>query len=189
MRNPIELYAPFTRRILFVFANLGILGLIVWGLVMPIEAVFAERDLRIQDQQRLLARLRAVVAQASHIEALSSETESQFQSGEFLTGANDNVIAADLQTRLKAILGNAGAQSRAIQSLPGRTVDLIRYSGVRVDLSGPLPAVMRVVHAIESAKPYLFVSSASLKGGSALRQGAAEEPMLQGQLDVYGAIQ
>ncbi|CCD93738.1 exported hypothetical protein [Bradyrhizobium sp. ORS 375] len=181
--------AQLVRPSLFVLANLAVLGLLAWACVMPVVAVFAERDARIQDQQRLLARLKAVAAQAPRIEALASETETQFQSGEFLAGANDNVIAADLQTRLKAILGNAGAQARAVQSLPGRTVDQIRYSGVRLDCSGPLPAMMRVVHAIESAKPYLFVSSASLKSGAALRQGQIEEPVLQAQLDVYGAVQ
>ncbi|MGJ5180693.1 type II secretion system protein GspM [Bradyrhizobium oligotrophicum] len=189
MTSLFRLDAQPARRSLFVLGNLVALGLIVWGLVMPIAAIFAERDARIGEQQRLLARLKAVAAQASQIEALASETETQFQSGEFLTGANDNVIAADLQTRLKAILGNAGAQSRAIQSLPGRTVDQIKYSGVRLDFTGPFPAMMRVVHAIESAKPYLFVSNASVKSGPALRQGQVEEPVLQAQLDIYGAIQ
>jgi hypothetical protein len=46
-----------------------------------------------------------------------------------------------------------------------------------------------VVHTIESAKPYLFVANASLKSGPAVRQGLVEEPVLQAQLDVYGAIQ
>jgi hypothetical protein len=189
MKRLIGSDAKLARCGLFVLGNLAVLGLIGWGFMMPIVSLFAERDARIQDQERLLARLNAVAAQASRIEVLASETETQFQSGEFLTGANDNVIAADLQTRLKTILGNAGAQSRAIQSLTGRTVDQIKYSGVRLDFSGPLPAMMRVLHAIESAKPYLFVANASLKSGPALRQGQVEEPLLQAQLDVYGAIQ
>ncbi|WP_035656501.1 type II secretion system protein GspM, partial [Bradyrhizobium sp. STM 3809] len=155
--------AQLMRRGRFVLVNLAVLGLLAWGCVIPVAAVFAEREGRIQDQQRLLARLKAVAAQAARIEALASETETQFQSGEFLSGANENVIAADLQTRLKTMLGQAGAQSRAFQSLPGRTVDQIKYSGVRLDFSGPLPAMMRVVHAVESAKPYMFVFSATLR--------------------------
>ncbi|MGC2779394.1 MAG: type II secretion system protein GspM [Bradyrhizobium sp.] len=177
------------RRGLFIVVNLTILALLFWGFVAPIAAMFAEREARIQQQQALLARLTAIAAQASAIEGLASETETQLQNGEFLTGATENVIAADLQTKLKTIMGNVGAQSRAIQSLPGRTVDQIKYSGARIDLSGPLPAVMRAVHAIESAKPYLFIGNAVLKSGPAMRPGVAEEPVLQAQLDIYGAVQ
>ena len=176
------------RRGLFIVGNLTILALLFWGLA-SIAAMFAEREARIQQQQALLARLSAIATQASAIESLASETESQLQNGEFLTGANENVIAADLQTKLKTIMGNSGAQSRAIQSLPGRTVDQIKYSGARIDLSGPLPAVMRAVHAVESARPYLFIANAVLKSGPAMRPGTAEEPVLQAQLDVYGAVQ
>ncbi|MGJ4961315.1 type II secretion system protein GspM [Bradyrhizobium sp. HKCCYLRH3061] len=177
------------RRGLFIAVNLTILVLVFWGFVAPVEAVFAEREARIQQQQVLLARLSAIAAQASAIEGLASETELELQNGEFLTGANENVIAADLQTKLKTIMGNSGAQSRAIQSLPGRTVDQIKYSGARIDLSGPLPAIVRAVHAVESAKPYLFIANAVLKSSPAMRPGTAEEPVLQAQLDIYGAVQ
>ena len=189
MKRSIKLDPQLTRRSLFMLGNLAVLGLLFLGLVLPIDAVFAERDVRIQNQQLVLARLSAMAAQASRVDALASETNSEFQSGEFLTGANENVVAADLQTKLKTIMSSSGAQSRAIQSLPSRTADQIRYSGVRVDLTGPLPAVMRVVHAIESTRPYLFIFGATLKSGPAVRQGTAEEPVLQAQLDVYGAIQ
>ncbi|MGY3449874.1 type II secretion system protein GspM [Bradyrhizobium sp. USDA 4353] len=177
------------RRGLFLVVNLALLALLFWGGVVPIEAMFAERDARIQQQQALLARLSSIAAQASAIEGLASETESQFQNGEFLTGTNENVIGADLQTKLKTIMGNSGAQSRAIQSLPRRVVDQIKYSGARIDFSGPLPAVMRAVHAVESARPYLFITAAVLKSGPALRPGMVEEPVLQAQLDIYGAVQ
>ncbi|WP_316205384.1 type II secretion system protein GspM [Bradyrhizobium sp. SZCCHNS3004] len=189
MNGFIKFDAQLVRPSLFILGNVAILGLVLWGVVLPIDALFKERNARIDDQGRLLARLKAIAAQASSIEVLASETDAQLQSGEFLTGANENVIAADLQTKLKTIVGNAGAQSRAIQSLPGRAVDQIRYSGVRLDLSGPLPAVMRVVHAIESTKPYLFIANATLKSGPPARSGTAEEPVLQAQLDVYGAVQ
>jgi hypothetical protein len=48
---------------------------------------------------------------------------------------------------------------------------------------------MRAVYAIESTKPYLFVTAASLKSSPISRQGPAEEPVLQAQLDIYGATQ
>jgi type IV secretory pathway VirB2 component (pilin) len=181
--------AKLRRRVLFVFGNLAVAVAVIAGVAMPIHDLFASRAARIQDQRRVLARLSAIAAQASNVEAVASDTTAQLQSGEFLTGANENVIGADLQTKLKSMTDAAGARSRAIQTLPGRTIDQIRYSGVRIDLTGSLPALMRAVYAIESTKPYLFVTAASLKSSPISRQGPAEEPVLQAQLDIYGATQ
>jgi general secretion pathway protein M len=181
--------AELRRRVLFVLGNLAVAVAFIAGIAMPVHDLFASRDTRIQEQRRLLSRLSAIAAQASNVEAVASDTTAQLQSGEFLTGANENVIGADLQTKLKSMTEATGARSRAIQTLPGRTIDQIRYSGARIDLTGPLPALMRAVYAIESTKPYLFVTAASLKSSQISRQGPTEEPVLQAQLDVYGATQ
>ncbi|MGJ4945595.1 type II secretion system protein GspM [Bradyrhizobium sp. HKCCYLS1011] len=175
------------RRMLFILGNLAILIGIIGGIVMPIRALFVDRDAQIADQARVLAHLQAIVAQASRIESFVSDTNAQLRSGEFLAGANENVIGADLQTRLKAMIEATGARSRSVQTLPARTIDQIKFSGVRIDLTAPLPGLMRTVHAIESSKPYLFIVAASLKSSPLGLPSKVEEPVLQAQLDVYGA--
>ncbi|WP_316233733.1 type II secretion system protein GspM [Bradyrhizobium sp. SZCCHNPS2010] len=180
--------ARLRRRVLFILSNLAILALITGGIAVPIQAVFADRDARIADQSRRLAHLNAIVAQASDIESFVSDTNAQLQSGEFLSGVNENVIGADLQTKLKSMTEAAGARSRSVQILPVRSIDQVKYSGVRIDLTAPLPALMRAVYAIESSKPYLFIVAASLKSSPLGLQSKVEEPVLQAQLDVYGAM-
>ncbi|WP_316228469.1 type II secretion system protein GspM [Bradyrhizobium sp. SZCCHNR1039] len=172
---------------LFILGNLIVLVVIIGGIVMPIHSLFADRDAQIADRARVLANLESIVAQASRIESFVSDTNAQLRSGEFLAGANENVIGADLQTKIKSMTEAAGARSRSVQTLPARTIDQIKFSGVRVDLTAPLPALMRAVHAIESSKPYLFIVAASLKSSQLGLQGKVEEPVLQAQLDVYGA--
>ena len=129
-------------------------------------------------------------AQAAYVQSIVSDTSAQMRGGEFLTGPNENVISADLQTRLKTITESAGAQSRAAQALPLKIVDQIRYSGSRIEIVGSLQSVHRAIHAIESAKPYLFITSAAIKlSAPAGRQGIPGEPILQAQLDIFVAIQ
>jgi general secretion pathway protein M len=107
--------------------------------------------------------------------------------GEFLAGPNENVISADLQTRLKAIAVSAGARSRAVQALPLKTNNQIRYSGSRIEIFGSLQSIHRAIYAIESAKPYLFITGAVIKVmPPASRQGVPEEPIIQAQLDIFG---
>jgi general secretion pathway protein M len=182
--------AQLRRRIFFVSGNLAVCGVIIVGLVLPLHAFFAERDAHIADQRQMLARLQAIAAQAQNVSAIVSDTTAQLQGGEFLAGPNENVISADLQNRLKAIAEGAGARSRATQALPQKAIGQIKYSGSRIEIYGPLQSIQRAVYAIESAKPYLFIMGASIKTASpASRPGLSEEPTIQAQLDVFGAMQ
>ena len=157
---------------------------------MPISSFFAERDSRILGQQRVLARLNAITAQTTNIQSIASDTNTQIRAGEFLLGPNENVISADLQTKLKALVEAAGARSRAAQALPVKTSDQIRYSGSRIEIAGSLQSIRNAVYAIENAKPYLFISGATMKMASSVgKQGGSDEPSIQAQLDVFGAIQ
>jgi hypothetical protein len=178
------------RRTFFVLGNLAVCGAVIVGLVRPINAFFTERDVHIADQRLVLARLQAIAAQAENVSSIASATRVQFQGGEFLAGANENVISADLQNRLKAAAESSGARSRAIQALPQKAVGLIKYSGSRIEIFGSLQSIQRTVYAIENAKPYLFITAASIKTASAAsRPGVSEEPTIQAQLDVFGAMQ
>ena len=49
-----------------------------------------------------------------------------------------------------------------------------------------MPAIQRAIHAVEAAKPHLFVTGAVLK--PVLSTGKpAEEPIVEAQLDIFGA--
>jgi general secretion pathway protein M len=185
------LYDVHLRRgALFVLGNLAVCAVIVGALIMPTFAFFADRDNRISDKRKVLARLSAIAAQAASVQSIASDTSAQMRAGEFLIGPNENVISADLQTRLKAITEASGARSRAVQALAVKTDDQVRYGGSRIEIFGPLQSIQRAIYAVESAKPYLFITGATIKGqppGS--RPGVAEEPVIQAQLDIFGAIQ
>jgi len=178
------------RRAVFVLVNLAICFLVLGVVILPATAFFAERDSRITGQRKVLARISAIAAQSANIQSIVSDTNTQLRGGEFLTGPNENVISADLQTRLKATIEASGARSRAAQALPVKTSDQIRYSGSRIEIVGTLQSIHRAIYAIENAKPYLFISGATIRIAPSLgKQGVSEEPSIQAQLDVFGAIQ
>jgi general secretion pathway protein M len=178
------------RRAIFVLVNLVVCTVVFGVIVMPTRAFFADRDNRISDQRKVLARLSAITAQAANVQSILSDTSAQMRGGEFLAGPNENVISADLQTRLKTIAEAAGARSRAVQALPINTSEQIRYSGSRIEIVGPLQSIHRAIYAIESVKPYLFITGAAIKVLPPVsRQGTPEEPVIQAQLDIFGAIQ
>jgi general secretion pathway protein M len=59
----------------------------------------------ISDKRKVLSRLSVIATEAANVRSIASDTSAQMRSGEILAGANENVVGADLQTRLKAIWG------------------------------------------------------------------------------------
>jgi hypothetical protein len=70
------------------------------------------------------------------------------------------------------------------------TAALLARLGARIDLYGALGAVHKTIYAVESGKPYLFVSTASIRlSPSISAQAGMTEPVIDAQLNVFGAMQ
>jgi len=185
---------PWLRRSAFVSGNVGAGLAVAAFLALPVYGFFAERDARIAGERLLLARLSAVAAQHPRVDAAAREADAQIERGEFLLGTNEGVVVADLQTRLKAIAEAAGARLRSVQSLPAKTRAEVRYVGARLDVYGPVAAIQRTLHTVEAGTPYLFVDAAVVRAAPPVNtQGVAhapaQEPVIDAQLDVFGAVQ
>jgi general secretion pathway protein M len=177
------------RRTTFVAAHIAIMLVASWLWVFPFWDIFAERDAQIAKQLVLLGRLKGIAAREGARAGLLRRAATELDDGEFLAGANDGVVGADLQTRLKAITEAGDTKLQSVQSLPVTPNGLIKYVGARIELIGTLAAIQRAIHALESGKPYLFVTAATLKSSSAVtRPDAPAEPVIDAQLDVFGAL-
>jgi len=177
------------RRAVFVGANAAG-ALVVALLILPVCSFFADRNGHIAEQQSALARLQGIIGREALIEEIERETDAQVQAGEFLRGPNEGVISADLQTRLKSIAQSAGAQLRSVQALPPNTREGTRYIGSRMALSGTIQTVHRAIQEVEGGKPYLFVTAAAIKSSPMVNpQAPATEPVIDAELDIFGAVQ
>jgi general secretion pathway protein M len=184
----------FMRRTAFLTINLSAC-LVAYTLgVLPIRAVLAQREVQIDEQRQLLARLNAIAAQAQTVQGLLDTVDAAKEHAEFLRGSNPGVVAADLQTKLTALILSGGGRVRSIRSLPPKTVDGIKFLGAQIDISGPFRAIEQAVYSIENGTPFLFIAGATIKPSiqpSTFSGSAAltTEPTLDAQLDVIGALQ
>jgi Type II secretion system (T2SS), protein M subtype b len=175
------------RRLLFLSANLAAASVLALLVVLPIHGGFADRDEQIAAQRAALVRLRAVAAQETAVQT-ASKANSTLEGGNFLPGKNEGVVNADLQTRLKTTIEQAGARLRSVRVVPGQTIDQVRYIGARIEIYGSLPAIHRAIYTIETAKPPLFIAGAVLKPAPPTgKPGVAEDPIIEAQLEVFGA--
>jgi hypothetical protein len=178
---------PPLRRLLFILCNIAAALFVVFVCILPFKELLASRDGEIREQRETLARLKAIAAREADIQSTAKEATSG--AGEFVTGKNDGIISADLQTRLKGMVEAAGAKLRSVRSLQPRTEGQTRYIGSHIEIFGPIAAIHRAIHTIEGAKPYLFVTAGMIKLAPPMGQiGTAQAPLVEAQLDVFGAM-
>lgn len=178
------------RKMMFLAGNLAG-GFVVASLaIAPIFDFFSDRESHIASQHALLLRMKSVASQEATAQAVERETVAQLKRGELVTGANDGIVNAELQTRLKAKAVQSGAQLRSVQALSPRTSGGVRYLGAQLEVFGPLPSIQRTLHAIETGIPYHFISAAVMKPSSpAHNSGGAVEPTINARLEIFVGVQ
>ena len=80
-----------------------------------------------------------------------------------LDGASDAIAAAALQGRLQEMAARAGAPLSSAEALPGEAAGAWRRIGVRVSVSAPWPAVVRLLQAVGAASPRMLVDDLQLR--------------------------
>lgn len=172
----------------FICAHLAIAFVIYAFTLAPIRDFFGSRNALIDDKMELLARIDGIGSQETTIQEFARNVDAELNRNEFLVGVNDGVVGADLQTRIKTILEAQGARLNLVQSLPSVQKGGIKYVGVRVQLAGTHASIQRAIQAVEAGKPYLFISGATLKSTSPPQSITATEPLIDAQLEVFGAL-
>jgi hypothetical protein len=137
----------------------------------------------------VLDRLRAVVAENARAKSMAIQTSAERPSSAFHAGASIAAVAAELQIRLKRLAMENGAQVKSMRSLDPIDSEGVRFMAVHVEMTGNIQAVHRTFRAIESERPFLFVSRVAMRVPASLTaQQTAQEPILDVQADIQGAI-
>ena len=175
---------------------LGLLGLfaaILWiGAVDPIRSRYNDNDRAITDGVRSLAGFTSVVVQGRQTGVEITATDLERYRGDFLTGPEDSIIVANLQTQLSSLITARNAELNSARALPPKSRDGLEYLGVGLQIRAGMRSIQEVLHAIETGTPLLFVERAALRlderGAAAGRARSAESiaPMTL-EIDVYGA--
>src|SRR5882757_5555250 len=166
------------RGALFLAFNAFAVVFLVLFVLAPVLAHFMSRGEDISENAAQLSHFQNVIRNARTL------TKNAAQAGDpFLPGSEERVVSADLQAGLKAIAATAGVRFLGIRGLQGTRSPQLRMVAVSVDLEGPLPAIRDVILAIENQKPFLFVTSASLRSVA-----DGDDSLIRAELRVQGAM-
>jgi general secretion pathway protein M len=168
---------------------LAVLGLLYLLVLHPLfVAPLREADARIQELQERDARLRGLLAQRPQVEQRLAALDAQGGSG-FLAEPTAELAAAALIQQLERVVGEVGAASRGcaiVNRTPlGDAAQGGRYRRVTVQvrLRCGNAETLAVLHALESARPWLFVDALNITAQRYFAVPGSAQPQ-EGGLDV-----
>lgn len=176
------------RRLLFISLNALAMCALYFLVVLPIGQVLHDRDGEIATRSEALQRWRRIAAREPELKKVVDRSAAE--RSEFWAATNEGAANAELQARLKGLVEGAGTRIRSVQATPTRRRDGITYLGVRLDLFGEIAAVQRAIYAIETNKPFLFVTASLLKlGQPPSTPGRSVEPPIDAQLEISAPLE
>lgn len=187
---------PLASRLL-ALAILALLCAAGWaGVAQPLLDRFAGYRDTVAHAEEQLPRLRALAASSPALQAELARIERDPSARtRQLTGANDALAAADLQNRLGRIASENRVVLRSTQILPPEDEQGFRRIAVRVALEGDAPALLKILHGLETAPTTLFVDNLEIRsrsGGRVRRDPssgtAGAEDILLVRFDLAGYI-
>ena len=165
------------------------LAVVVLGVAMPIVQRIKELAQSVEDQHWQLEQYTAAAALEANVHALEQRRRAELALGEFLPGESELVAQATLQTTLTSLAQSSGVRIRSARKLPDRERAPLKLTGVGVNLTTDIEGLQRLLYAIETARPYLFVEAADISPLGGANPAPGEPPMLEVRLDIFAAPQ
>lgn len=130
----------------------GVIQMLVIGLYSGYAAI--------DEKRTLLGKLNAIASAGVSFEAqLLPENDGNPM---LLSGENEAVMSAALQSWLQDVVGTAGGQINSVNNVSETGDNDIRMIGLKVNLSGSMEVVHRTILSIENNQPRLFIKEVVL---------------------------
>ncbi|HYC34799.1 MAG TPA: type II secretion system protein GspM [Usitatibacter sp.] len=173
-------------------AALAILVAVIVGIVAPIafgvwsvnryyDRELREKRERIERYQRIASMRPDIVKQ---LDAMRAKDPRKF----FLRSGAVALSAAEAQEAVRSIVEANGGKLVTMQAPSSREDGRYRQITVNVQLTANIQALRRILHAIETNTPYLFVDNLMVRSqvSGQHRPGPGQEPEMFVHFDVSG---
>jgi general secretion pathway protein M len=139
-----------------VLGAIALLALPTWLLYNRYDRVLAER----RDQIERFSRIAATRAEvARQLEAMRGKDTKKF----FLRSGAAALSAAEAQEYIRGMVDAAGGRLVTMQALPAKEEGRYRQVSAQVQLAANIHALRRILHAVESHVPMLFIENLTVK--------------------------
>jgi general secretion pathway protein M len=172
---------------------LTLLLFLTWGFyalaVDPLLKSHSRHQETIAKSVVLLERYERIAQEKSAAEAILArlKRDRRAEAG-FLAAQSETLAGAELQNRAKGVIEAAGGTLSSVQGLPPKVDGKVRQVTIRVQLTGSTEALARVLYALETSMPFLFIDNLDIQARRDRRgKGGSEEAVtLDVRFDVSG---
>jgi general secretion pathway protein M len=191
LNRPIEVNSS---RLAAIGILLALIALFLLGVVYPLMSLqkeyqesAAELRFRLERLQHVASGKDALNQRLENIKSLARRNEA------FLPTNTASLASADLQTRIKQAVGEAGGELSSTQVIPERAEENAVRVGVKVRLTGSTVTLLKILQSFEAGKPYLFIDNLNIRpirmGINPRERNQTIEDRLSVDFDVVGFMQ
>jgi hypothetical protein len=184
--------SPPISKALAVALLLGVLSVAYFGVGQPVIESRVDQQEQIARLESSLTRYQRIAEQRTAREAELAELKRRAADSDgLLRGANETLMAAAIQNRIKALVDAAHGELKSMQILPPQADGPLRRITVRGQIAMTVEAAQRVFYDLEGGEPVLFLDNVGIRAREETRRrrDRADDGMLEVHLDVYGYAQ
>jgi hypothetical protein len=178
---------PARQRLLAIGLTVGIAGLLLALVLVPVLWLHHRYDTTIDGLQSRLETYRRVAAQAPEyrkaLEAMKARDGRRF----YLKNTAANLAGAELQELVRNAVESNGGRISTSQNVVPKDEGRVRQIGVTVQFFASTPNLQKILHGLELQVPYLVVENLTVRPLNAFRgfkPAPGQEPDVNVTLDV-----
>lgn len=176
-----------SRAAALIILGLGILfvGAVV---VVPLAWLHKRYDTALADYSDQLARYQRLVLSKPMIEQRLSAVKAREPRKLYLKAVTPGLAASEVQEIARAAIEANGGRLATVQILAHKDDGRFRQISVNVQMTASAPALRKILHALESGQPYLYVDNFTARQtvGYGYKQMPGVEPEMFVQFDLIG---
>jgi hypothetical protein len=181
----------FMRRFVSKVLALALLagaGILAYSLaVEPLVSRFRDVREQIAEQRQLLGRLAAAGAEEGKAREIDKQATAKTGGQNYLTGSSDAVRIAALQSLIGKITEAEGVAIKSTRAVQSRERDGLRLLGVEAQLTASIEQLQRILHKLETGRPYLIVETLQITPPALLsEENPSAGTMLEVRLGLLG---
>jgi general secretion pathway protein M len=159
------------------------------AVAVPTLALHRRYDDAIATRVDRLTREHRIIAMAPELERQLRDIAQRNPGQYYLRNANPVLAAAEIQEVAKRQVDANACKLLSMGILPPKDEAVDTKVGINVQLTCNLDSLEKVVYALETAKPYLFIDNLSIRSNAyAAPNAAPTAPDLQVQFDLSGYV-
>ncbi|RPJ37719.1 MAG: hypothetical protein EHM21_17850 [Chloroflexi bacterium] len=158
------------------------------ALAMPVMLAHRHYDASIEQLTDRMERYHRIIAMAPGLKAGLEQVKVRDGQKFYLKNVTPALAAAEIQEIVKTVIGAQSGKLTSIQIIPHKDDGGYRQIAVNLQFSGTIVSIQKILYALETQRPYLFVDNLSIRSRlmSNYRAAPGVEPEYFVQFDLIG---